>query len=406
MTDTLSRPTRSTTSRSGRGATAQRRPLEVGLLGALWTVCAGVVATAVPVLLVWAADARSGSGATDAMRTAGQVWLVAHGAGVQVPGGVLGLSPLGLLALPMALLLRSAGHGARECRVTSLRQALQLTAAIALPYGVLCAVVAAVCATAQVHPVAWQALLAGWAVAGVGGCAGVLRGARLWPAVLPALPARVSRLVPATAAALGVVVAGGALLAGGSLLAHLGRAGDLAAATAPGRVGGVALLLLGLTLVPNAAVWGSAWLAGPGFHVGVGTAVGPYATTLGPVPSLPLLAALPGPVPPWLGLVGLCVPVAGGVLAGLLVVRRLTAPTWLVAAREAALTGPAAGAVAALAGWLSGGPAGGGRLTDVGPSPWQLGLAVAAEVTVGAAVAAAVTIRLRQRTGRAGPVSG
>jgi hypothetical protein len=392
MTDTLSRPTRSTARRAAAPA-EPRRAVEVGLLAALWAGCAGLVAAAVPVLLVWAADARSGSGAVDAMRTVGQVWLVAHGAGLDVPGGVLGLAPLGLLALPVMLLLRAAGHGAGECRVTSLREALTLAGATAVPYGVLAAVVAAACATRAVQPVPWQALLAGVAVAGLASLAGVLRGARLWPVVLPALPARVARLVPATAAALALMLAAGAVLVAGSLLFHLGRAGDLAAATAPGKVGGVALLVLGLTLVPNAAVWGMSWLAGPGFAVGVGTSVGPFGTDLGPVPSLPLLAALPGAVPPWIGAVAIAVPVAAGALGGLLVVRRLVGPTWRVACQEAALVGPAAGALAALVGWLSGGPVGGARLTDLGPSPWQLGLAVAAEVTVGAVVAAAVAVR-------------
>ena len=395
MTDTLSRPARTTASRPPSPTGAPRRPLEAGVTGAVWAVCAGLVAVALPVLLVWAADARSGSGAAAALRAVGQVWLVAHGVGLTVPGGHLGLAPLGLLALPGALLLRAGAHGARECRVNRLTDAALLALAIAVPYAVLSAVVAAASATASVRPVAWQGLLCGSVVGGLGGFAGAVRGAGLGAAMLPALPARAARLVIGTAGALAVLLGAGAVLTGGALIAHLGRAGDLAAATAPGRVGGVALVLLGLVMVPNAAVWGASWLAGPGFHVGVGTAVGPYGTTLGPVPSFPLLAALPGPVPVWVGLLGAVVVVAAGALAGCLVVRRLDSPSWSVACREAAFVGPCAGAVAALAGWLSGGPVGGARLTDVGPSPWQLGLAVALEVAVGAAAAAAVSCRLR-----------
>lgn len=388
MTETLARPT------TRRPTTAPaRRPLEAGLIGALWAVCAGLVAVAVPVLLVWATDGRSGAGAGLALKTAAQVWLVAHGAGLEIPGGTLGLLPLGLLALPVSLLLRAAGHGARECRVTSLRSAGVLALAIGMPYGVLAAVVASLAVTPQVHPVAWQALLAGWAVGTLGGLAGALRAARLWPAVLPALPDRAARLVTATAAALGMVLAAAALLAGGSLLTHLGRASDLAAATRPGLVGGVALLLLGLSLVPNAVVWAASWLAGPGFHVGFGTAVGPFATHLGPVPSLPLLAGLPGPVPGWIGVLALALPLAAGVLGGLLVVRHLDHPGYLQACREAALVGPCAGAVVAGLAWLSGGPAGGARLSDMGPSPWQAGLAVMVELAAGAAAAAAVVVR-------------
>lgn len=362
-------------------------------MGALWAACAGLVAFALPVLLVWVADARSGAGAGQALRTSGQVWLLAHGTGLGVPGGNVGLAPLGLLALPFALLLRAAGHGARECRVTGLRQAAVLAGWIAVPYGVLAAIVAAVSKTSSVQPSAWQALAAGCVVGGLGGFAGVVRGAGLRRTLLPALPDRLARLVPATGVAVAVLLAGGALLAGASLALHLGRAQDLAAAAAPGRVGGVALLALCLSLVPNAAVWGSSWLVGTGFSVGVGTAVGPFGTTLGPVPSLPLLAALPGAVSPWWGVLSLSVPLLGGALAGRLVVRRLPAPTWPVACGEAALVGPAVGLVMALLGWLSGGPVGGGRLTDVGPSPWQLGLAVTLEVAVGACVAAAIAVR-------------
>jgi hypothetical protein len=389
MTQTLQRPARS----AARRSSPARRPREAGLIGAVWAVCAGLVSIAVPVLLVWAADGRSGSGAAEALRTVGQVWLVAHGASLQVPGGVLGLTPLGLLALPLALLLRAAGHGARECRVTTLRQAASLAVSVAVPYGVLAAVLSAAAATDAVHPIAWHALLAGCAVGLVGGFAGAVQAAQLWPAVLPALPDRAARLVRGTGLAVTVLLAGGALIAGVSLARHLGRAGDLAAATAPGKVGGLALLVLGVALVPNAAVWGASWLAGPGFHVGVGTAVGPFGTVLGPVPSVPLLAALPGPVPAWVGVVALCVPLLGGALAGVTVVRCLRAPTWIVACREAALVGPCAGVAVGVLGWLSGGPAGGDRLTDVGPSPWLLGASVAAEVAVGAAVAAAVAIR-------------
>jgi len=140
-------------------------------------------------------------------------------------------------------------------------------------------------------------------------------------------------------------------------------------------------------------VWAASWLAGPGFHVGFGTAVGPFATHLGPVPSLPLLAGLPGPVPGWIGVLALALPLAAGVLGGLLVVRHLDHPGYLQACREAALVGPCVGAVVAGLAWLSGGPAGGARLSDMGPSPWQAGLAVMVELAAGAAAAAAVVVR-------------
>jgi hypothetical protein len=40
--------------------------------------------------------------------------------------------------------------------------------------------------------------------------------------------------------------------------------------------------------------------------------------------------------------------------------------------------------------WLSGGPAGPGRLAEIGPVPWLTGLVFAAEIAAGAALAVAV----------------
>ncbi len=197
------------------------------------------------------------------------------------------------------------------------------------------------------------------------------------------------------------LLAGGALLVGGSLLGHFGRATELGAATAPGAVGGAGLLVLGLSYVPNAVVWGASWLAGPGFAVGTGTAVGPFAHELGAVPALPLLAALPaGGVPGWVGALSLCVPLSAGALAGRVLHRRSDAPSRTRAVLDVLATAGWSGAVTAVLAVLAGGSAGGARLDELGPSATRLGLAVAAEVAVGALAA---VVLLRRRSGRAEP---
>ncbi len=369
--------------------------LSPGLIAAGWALGAGLVTLAVPVLLSWAADSRSGSGAAEATRTAAQLWLLGHGAWLSIPGGAVGLTPLGLLALPLLLLHRAGRHATRTHPVATPKQAFQLTLAVAAPYALGAAVVAAVSATHTITPDPVRALLGAFLAAGVGAGSGVLREAGLL-AACGRLPARARWLGVGTAAAVGLLVAGGALVAGLSLAVHAGRATALAGATDPGLVGGIALLLLGVLLVPNAAVWGLSWTAGPGFAVGVGTSVGPFGTTLGAVPAFPLLAALPGgQTPLWLGVLGLVVPLGAGATAGVLLARRLRISSATTAALEASLLGPTVGmAVAALCA-LSGGPLGGGRLAAVGPSPWKVGLAVAAEVGLSAAAAAAVAIRRR-----------
>jgi len=390
MTTTLERPP---LRRPVRREGPERSPLGPGAVAAAWAAGAGLVALGIPLLLVWATDSRAGSGAGAATRAVGQLWLLGHGTAMRVPGGTVGVVPLGLALLPLALLHRAGRHGARSLEVTGLAQAGRLVAAVAFPYAILCAVVAASSTTPQVRPAPVQAVLGGLALAALGAGTGVLREAGLLEPAARLLPDRARALLRATAVVLGVLVAAGAVVSGLSFVRHAGRASSLAAATDPGVLGGVALLVLGLLCVPNAAVWGASWLSGPGFAVGVGTAVGPFGTTLGAVPAFPLLAALPaGPVPTWLGVVALAVPVAAGALGGVVVARRLACGPGRAALEGLAL-GPCAGAAVAVLAWLSAGPLGGGRLVQVGPSWWQVGLAVLLEAGAGAAAAAAVVRR-------------
>jgi hypothetical protein len=390
MTFTLERPPLRAPVRRNQ---PERSALGPGLVAAVWAMGAGLVTLGIPVLLAWATDSRSGSGAASATRAIGQLWLLAHGASMSVPGGVVGVTPLGLTLLPLALLHRAGRHGARSLEVSSIPQAARLVVAVAFPYAVGCAVVAAASATSQVKPAPVQAMLSGLLVACLGAASGVLREAGLLRAAARLLPRRARGLLLGTVASTAALLAGGSMLAGLSFVRHGARASSLAAASDPGLVGGLALLALGLLCVPNAALWGSAWLTGPGFAVGVGTSVGPFGTTLGAVPALPIFAALPsGPVPTWLGVVGLAVPLAAGALGGVVLARRLSCRAGRAALEGLAL-GPCAGLAMGAAAWLSGGPLGGGRLSDVGPSWWQVGLAVTIEVGTAAAAAAAVVRR-------------
>ncbi len=410
MTQTTDRPTGRPAPRpAGRvrsapaGTRPPRRPAKTGrpsvlgpgALAAAWALGAGLVALAIPVLLAWAADARSGSGAGDATRSAGQLWLLAHGASLSVPGGTVGFAPLGLTLVPLALLHRAGRHAATTHRPDGLRSALALVTAIAFPYATGAAFLAALCSTPQIAPRPVTSLLGAFVVAAVGAGSGISRETRLH-LLARRLPARLRTACVAAAGAVGVLLAAGALLAGVSLALHFGRASTLAGVTDPGLVGGLALLLLGVVLVPNAVLWGAAFVAGPGVAVGSGTAAGPLGVHLAAVPALPLLAALPsGDVPIAVTVLALVVPVAAGVVAGLLTVGRLAAGSRRAAAGQAALAGPVAGTSMLLLSWLSGGPLGGGRLTDVGPSPWRVGLAVIVEVAVTAAATAAFAVRRR-----------
>ncbi len=398
MTSTIDRPSRP--ARSSRRPSADeptRSAWALGAAAALWAAAAGLLLVLLPVLLVWATDSRSGTGAAETVRSAGRIWLYAHGATLDLPDGRLALTPLGLLLVPLALVARLTCSAAHASGPTTPGQALRLALWTGVPYAVLTTVVALLVSGPDVHVSPGLALLGGLVTGTAGALAGALQPARLWRAAWFVLSRRARRLATAAGGALAALLGAGALLVGGSLVAHFGRATELAGASEPGAAGGAGLLLTGLALVPNAVVWGASWIAGPGFAVGVGTAVGPYSHELGPVPALPLLAALPGSgIPEWVAVLLLGVPLLAGALAGLVVVRDLTddltgdLPSAARTALEAAAVGPVLGLVLALLAWLSGGSAGGERLAQLGPSPWRVGLAVAAAVAVGSAVAALV----------------
>ena len=390
MTETLHRPTRPTPRPPRRTVADEpaRSPWALGAAAALWAALLGLLCVLLPVLAVWAVDDRSGVTWGEAARSAGRFWLVAHGASLDVPGGRYALTPLGLLLLPVALVARFTTSAVPP---GAARPATRLALAVSASYAVLALLVAVVCTGPDVHVSPVQSLLAGLLVGGAGATVGVLRPQQLWRVAWHRLTARTRRLLSGAAAATALLLGAAALLAGASLAFHFPRAFELAGASEPWAVGGLALLLGCLALVPNAVVWSAAWLSGPGFAVGVGTGVSPFAHDLGPVPALPLIAALPaGGLPEWGAVLVLAVPLLAGAAAGRLVATDLAedAASWPRTVAEAAAVGPVCGAVLAWFVWLSGGAAGGERLVELGPSAWSVGLAVSAAVGVGSVVGA------------------
>jgi len=173
------------------------------------------------------------------------------------------------------------------------------------------------------------------------------------------------------------------------------------AALAPGGSGSVVLVLGQLAFAPDLALWAVAWCAGPGFAVGVGTAVTPAASTLGLLPLVPVLGALPtpGPLPaPWQAVVLL--PVVVGAVVGWRCARGVPVadddggpgPT-RTAVLDALVAAALAASMLAVLALASAGSAGPGRLADVGPSAWRVGLALLLEIGAGAAATAWLTAR-------------
>ncbi|MET7690101.1 DUF6350 family protein [Streptomyces sp. NPDC005483] len=391
--------------------------LAAGLLGGVVAAGLGLGSFAVLVIALWISSPYPDSGPGGALHVAAALWLLAHGAelvrtdtlsGVPAPVGV---TPLLLLALPLWLVHRAArdvASGEEEPPRASGRTAWT---GVVLGYLAVGAAVALYASGGALRPswtwtcVCLPAVVMG--AAGVGVWTAYGRPSEALDGVLVLLPAGVRRLVlgaeararlavAARAAGAGVCVlaGGGAVLLGVSLVAHGDATRESFLRLTEGWSGRFAVLLLCLTLVPNAAVWAVGYAAGPGFVLGAGHVVAPLSSDPAPMlPPFPLLAAVPeagagGPVHWAAG----AVPVVAGAVVGWFVGRDAGAggPWRRTAGAVVWAAALCAGAVALLTA-PAGGPLGVGALARFGPVWWQVGAAVMGWITaVGVPVACAV----------------
>jgi len=411
MSDVLGRrrpqPTRPTRpARSAGSAPSRIAPAASvwvrGAFAACWSVAVGVAALIVLALVVWAADSQSVASAGDAMRFAAQLWLLAHRTPLRVPGGALTIPPLALTLVLGALLARATAIVARGSQCDHTSDLGTVVASVAIPYAVLAAVLAAVTPSSSLRPSVGAAFICALLVGGVSATIGATRATGLAAKSWRALPADLRGSFEAAGAAAAVLLGAATLLAIGSLIVH-GHQFDTILGGYKSGPGEFSMLLLSVLLFPNAVFFALGYLAGPGFAIGAGTSVRYGGAHLGAMPSFPLLAAVPSGRASWLVMtVCIAAVLAAGVAAGwrLARLKRLTIQERV---RSALVAGVALGIAAAILVGLAGGPSGPGRLSAVGPSPWQVGLTVAGEMSI----AALITVLVAAWTGLArGMVSG
>jgi hypothetical protein len=393
-----------------------RSPVAAGALAALQSAAASLAVILVPVVLAWATASYSQAPWGDAVRVGIAAWLLAHHTGIVIPGGHVGLMPIGLAIIPMVScwlagvkLARGldpnaetirAGIGRARPRMPPQRALL----ALVVTYAGVVTLIGALTTTSKVRPLVGQAFIGSVLICGIAGVTGaaayrrgsLMRGLRLIVNKLQ-LPPILRRALRPAVAAISVQLAGSTVLFLVAFVAGWDRVLMLHRALAPGIFGSLVLVLGQLTVVPNLVIWSGAYLAGPGFAVGTGTAVLPGHTDLGAVPALPILGALPSPGngPSWIWAL-LALPVIAGAAAGIRIYHssRPSDPATDVLL-IAVVTAMLAGTAWAVMGWLSGGPAGPGRLARMGPIGWEVGLMVAVEVGVGALLAAGIGLAAR-----------
>ncbi|MFE0416954.1 cell division protein PerM [Streptomyces tendae] len=426
--------------------------LAAGLLGGVVAAVLGLAACAALVTLLWISSPYPDSGPGGALHVAAALWVLAHGAelvradtlsGTPAPVGV---TPLLFLLLPVWLLHRAArdatdpgdgvgvavgvapkaGPGARPAWMAGVPDAgpPPVSARVAWTGVVLgyLAVAGPVVLYAQggaLRPSAWWAAVClplvamGAAGAGVwtafgrpGGPVG--RALRVLPRKLRELmvepDARLGAATRAAGAGAAVLVGGGALLLAVSLVWHSAAAGEAFLRLTEGWSGRFAVLLLCLTLVPNAAVWAAVYALGPGFVLGTGHVVAPAASAPAALlPPFPLLAAVPdaGPGTPLHWAAG-AVPLAAGAVVGWFTARAACADapgapdapgvpdgpvvpdaprpgpvagvwSWRRTAAAAVVAAVLCAVLVALLAAFAGGPLGSAALARFGPVWWQAG---------------------------------
>ncbi|MES9557679.1 MULTISPECIES: DUF6350 family protein [unclassified Streptomyces] len=365
----------------------------------------GLGSVTVVVLALWISAPASDSSPGSALHAAAGLWLLAHGAeltrahtlsGVPAPVGIV---PLLLAVVPVWLVHRAArdvlvpdeGHPA-----PSARGAFGLVVGGYLLVGAVAAYyVRGGSLSVQLPSLLFPSavVVAGAAAAGVWTASGRPIGPPpSWaPVSLHEALARsrfrerAGTVWRAAAAGVAVLLGGGALLVAVALVWHAHPAQRSFVQLSGDWSGRVAVLLLALVLVPNAAVWGAAYGLGPGFALGTASTVTPLAFSGRPaIPGFPLLAAVPAEGPGTvLNWSAGAVPVAAGVTVAWFTVRRAAPPD---AGREdawgpwgtalvAALAAVGCGAGTAVLAAAAGGPLGTRALAEFGPVWWLTGAA-------------------------------
>jgi Family of unknown function (DUF6350) len=247
------------------------------------------------------------------MAQAGAVgWLAAHHIPLSIDGAPLGVLPLLPTLLLGVLVARGAAGVALRSGMHQPVDAGWVAGTVAGTHGVLGAFLALAVTPETVTADPGLAALGCALVAGVAAGLGLARPCGLLPAALRQAPDWVRPGLVAGLWGLAVLLAAGLATVLIALVASAPEVAQLSGSDA-GSVLGLAVLSIGY--LPNAAIAGLSWLAGPGLSIGALSA-SPISVHAGPLPAVPLLAALPqGPAQPWWGVV-LAVPLLVGAAVG------------------------------------------------------------------------------------------
>lgn len=396
-------------------------PMPLWLQGVVELILTALMSGVLVVAAMAAVWATNGFGSTEFSSVAAMsahLWLLIHGVPLDLSAvfgasaGTMTLVPLGLSILPLLFCYRS---GRRLARASYEGEFLIPVLSGSVTYALICS---AVYGWASPNPKPLQVLNAALVPLGivvVGLMWGGYREARSLSRMVGVDTAeQISQMSQYSrwagsyvwAVVRAAVVAAVAFVGLGALLLALGILGGWSQVVATyqelhaGAVGDAAVTLLQLGFLPNLVIYAMAWSTGAGFAFGAGTSIGLTSSTVGSLPMLPLLGAVPNSLGD-VGLLGLLVPVVAGAVAGWWFLREgedhldewvaLKVPFRPLSALLSSLAlGVLTGVLTSLAtlwlGWISYGSLGVGRFTEVGAEPLSFAAHTALWVGLGVAL--------------------
>jgi hypothetical protein len=317
------------------------------------------------------ADAGGHGDTTDALRVGADAWLAGHGSHLVLSGVPLGITPLGVTMIVVLTAVRGGRWAARHARTgTQVADDGALALAVATftgAYVVLAVVTCVLASQSGATPVLGRAVLGSLLVAALAGGSGLAAGTGRLAGWVDAAPGWAHDVVVGGLAGLLWLLAAGAALVGLALLLSFNEAATVLSELHLSAGDALSYTVVTALFAPNAALFGTSYLLGPGFAFGTGTTVSPSAVSLGVVPAYPVLAALPddGPTPGWL-VVLLGVPVVAAALGAAMTLRRSDPVPLDLAALRGAGAGLLGGVLATVLVATAGGPLGTGRMADIG----------------------------------------
>ena len=385
-------------------------PVRDVLVG-LATGLVSLLVVVVPTALGWLLEPRSGGSMAEPVGAGSSLWLLVQGAHLGSGATKVAFVPLVLGGLAVWLASRGAGRALETADVDDdfaadllPRSVLVVAGRWWLGYAVAVGIAAALTLVGSL-PLRWPSLAVPLVVVPVLALALAVRrlareadvlGPRFDGIVVPDTlrrasgPARRGFVLLLGLAALVVLTAVGL---------RWGAVTSLQAEVGAGFLGGLLLVGAQLAALPNLALWVVGLLAGPGFSVVDGAHTSLAGSSTGLMPLVPVFGAMPEPGShPWFVRLLVLVPVLVGAYLGR---RSLAAVARLSSLRTKASVASAACLLVTVAigvlDALGGGSLGAYRLGDIGTHALWTGLAVGAELLVGAlAVVAWDAWRLRR----------